>query len=44
VGVSAGMTNEHVERVYADIDAKRKVAYYLHSPPVLVDNAKEVTA
>jgi NAD+ synthase len=38
-----GMTTEQVERVYADIKGKRNVASYLHSPPVLVDKANEVS-
>jgi NAD+ synthase len=36
----AGMTNEQVKRVYADIEAKRNVTRYLNSPPILVDNVK----
>jgi len=30
----AGLQPEQVERVYGDIDGKRKFAVYLHSPPV----------
>jgi NAD+ synthase len=40
----AGMTTEQVERVYADIEAKRNVAHYLHSSPVLVEKVSEITA
>ncbi len=32
-----GLTEEQVERVYASIESKRKVAHYLHAPPVLVE-------
>jgi NAD+ synthase len=34
----AGLTTENVERVFADIDAKRRAAVYLHSPPLLVED------
>jgi NAD+ synthase len=33
-----GITVEQVERVYRDIDAKRRVARYLHAAPLLVDD------
>jgi NAD+ synthase len=32
-----GLTPLQVERVFRDIDAKRKVASYLHAPPVLLE-------
>lgn len=32
-----GITAEQVERVYRDIQSKRRVAAYLHSPPKLVE-------
>jgi NAD+ synthase len=32
-----GITAEQAERVYRDIEAKRRVARYLHSAPLLVD-------
>ena len=32
-----GLTAEQVERVYRDIEAKRRVARYLHAVPLLVD-------
>ncbi len=32
------LTAEQVERVYRDIDAKRKAAQYLHARPMLVEN------
>ena len=31
-----GLTAEQVNRAYAMIDSKRKMARYLHMPPVLV--------
>jgi NAD+ synthase len=34
-----GLQTVQVERVYNDITAKRKVAQYLHAPPVLVEDA-----
>lgn len=37
VASAAGLTPEQVERVYDDIDAKRKAAHYLHERPLLVD-------
>jgi NAD+ synthase len=36
-----GLSPEQVERVYRDIDAKRRVARYLHSPASLVENVTE---
>ncbi len=32
-----GRTEREVERVYADIDQKRRVAEYLHAPPVVLE-------
>lgn len=43
VADAAGMTSEQVERVYHDIDAKRKATRYLHAPPVLVDKVREIS-
>jgi NAD+ synthase len=37
VAEAIGLTAEQVLRVYDDIDAKRKVAEYLHAAPVLVN-------
>jgi NAD+ synthase len=37
VAQATGLTAGQVERVYQDIDAKRKAARYLHQPPLLVD-------
>jgi len=39
-----GLTAEQVRRVYNDIDAKRKVAHYLHSSPLLVEDLLQVKA
>jgi NAD+ synthase len=36
-----GFTDDQVEKAYAIIDAKRKVAHYLHLPPVLIPDANE---
>jgi len=36
VGAALGLTAEQVERVYRDIEAKRRVSRYLHQPPLLV--------
>jgi len=33
-----GLSPEQIERVFRDIDAKRRVARYLHSPASLVEN------
>jgi NAD+ synthase len=33
-----GLTVQQVERVYGDIDAKRRAARYLHEEPLLADN------
>jgi NAD+ synthase len=37
VGTWVGLSGEQVERVFRDIDSKRRFARYLHSPPVLVE-------
>ena len=36
-----GLSPEQVKRVFRDIDAKRRVARYLHSPATLVENVIE---
>jgi len=36
-GAALGLTAEQVERVYKDIEAKRRVARYLHAVPLLVE-------
>ena len=38
VATAAGLTSEQVERVWADIAAKRKATRYLHEPPLLVES------
>ncbi len=38
VGAAAGLTPEQVNRVWLDIESKRRVAEYLHAPPVLVQD------
>ena len=43
VADAAGMTREQVERVYHDIDAKRKATRYLHASPVLVEKIPELS-
>lgn len=42
VGETAGMTAEQVERVYRDIQNKRKATEYLHMPPVLMEDVAEI--
>jgi NAD+ synthase len=37
VGRAAGLKTEQVERVFRDIEAKRRVAHYLHAAPVLIE-------
>jgi NAD+ synthase len=37
IGPSVGLTAEQVERVFRDIEAKRRVASYLHAAPVLIE-------
>ncbi|MSR64384.1 MAG: NAD(+) synthase [Verrucomicrobiae bacterium] len=36
VSSAVGLTAEQVERVFKDIEAKRRVAAYLHAPPVVL--------
>ncbi|BAT58467.1 NH(3)-dependent NAD(+) synthetase [Variibacter gotjawalensis] len=43
-GMAAGLTAEQVERVWADIAAKRKATRYLHLGPRLVSKVEEVGA
>jgi len=42
VAVALGLTAEQVERVYRDIDQKRRTTAYLHSMPLLVQPIQEV--
>jgi NAD+ synthase len=37
----AGLTVDQVERVYADIDQKRRTTRYLHTKPLLVQPVPE---
>ena len=37
IAPAVGLNAEQVERVFKDIDGKRRVAQYLHSPPVLIE-------
>jgi NAD+ synthase len=40
VAAAVGLTAEQVERVYRDIDAKRRAAEYLHHRPLLIDDTE----
>ena len=40
VARAVGLTAEQVQQVWRDIEAKRRVAGYLHKPPLLVDPVK----
>ena len=40
IGQGMGLSAEQVERVFADIEGKRKVANYLHAPPVVVEDIR----
>jgi NAD+ synthase len=44
VALVAGLTAAQVERVYRDIDAKRRTTRYLHLPPMLVEPVEFETA
>ena len=41
VGEGTGLTAKPVERVFRDIDAKRRVARYLHASPALASGYEE---
>jgi NAD+ synthase len=41
VGSVLGLTAAQVERVYRDIEAKRRVAKYLHHPPILFGDDRD---
>jgi len=41
VAQALGFTEAQVERVYRDIEAKRRVAAYLHRPPLLAGEARD---
>ncbi len=38
VGAQIGLTAEQVDRVYRDIESKRRAAHYLHERPLLVSD------
>jgi len=42
VAAALGLTAEQVERVYKDIDQKRRTTRYLHARPMLVEKVTEV--
>ena len=42
VAEAAELTAEQVERVYRDIEGKRKATKYLHAPPLLMDEVPEI--
>jgi NAD+ synthase len=42
VAAAIGLTCEQVERVYRDIDQKRRTTHYLHAKPQLVESVHEV--
>jgi NAD+ synthase len=42
VAAAVELSEEQVERVYADIDAKRNGTRYLHFPPVLMGEVPEI--
>jgi NAD+ synthase len=44
VAAAAGLGEEQLQRVWADIAAKRKAARYLHSEPLLVKPVREIGA
>lgn len=44
VGAVIGLTADQVERVYRDIDQKRRTTAYLHRRPLLVESVAEITA
>ncbi|MEZ5786956.1 MAG: NAD(+) synthase [Xanthobacteraceae bacterium] len=37
---AAGLTVEQIERVWRDIEAKRRATSYLHAPPLLIESAE----
>ena len=42
VAAAVGLTADQVERVYRDIDQKRRTTRYLHARPLLVEPVPEV--
>ncbi|NLE99086.1 MAG: NAD(+) synthase, partial [Propionibacterium sp.] len=43
VGKATGLDATQVERVYNDIDQKRRTTAYLHQPPVLIEDVPEIS-
>jgi NAD+ synthase len=43
VASAAGLTVEQVQRVYRDIDQKRRTTEYLHLAPQLMEEIPEIT-
>ena len=43
VGSAAGLSADQLQRVYTDIDNKRRTTNYLHARPVLMDAIPEIT-
>ena len=43
VAAAIGLTPQQVERVFRDIDQKRRTTHYLHARPLLVEAVSEVT-
>ncbi len=43
VAPAVGLTAEQVERVFKDIDQKRRTTQYLHARPLLVEPVAEIT-
>ena len=42
VGATLGLSEEQVERVFRDIESKRRATRYLQLPPLLVEEVQEV--
>jgi len=43
VAQASDLTSEQVERIFKDIDQKRKTTIYLHLPPLLIEDVEEIT-
>ncbi|BBZ34882.1 NAD(+) synthase [Mycolicibacterium confluentis] len=42
IALATGLTDEQVQRVFRDIDQKRKTTEYLHVPPQLAERVQEI--
>ncbi|MCI4675892.1 hypothetical protein [Candidatus Mycolicibacterium alkanivorans] len=42
IATATGLTDEEVQRVFRDIDQKRKTTEYLHLPPELAADVPEI--